>query len=158
MSDAIAIDQPVADFSAVATGAQTIRLAALRGRHVVLYFYPKDNTPGCTLEGQKFRDNHGAFVALNAVILGVSRDGLKTHENFRTKQGFPFHLISDKEATLCKRFAVLKPKKMYGKEVIGVERSTFLIDRHGVLRRVWRHVKADGHAAEVLAALRELNP
>jgi peroxiredoxin Q/BCP len=158
MNEQLAIDQAVADFSAVATGNQTIRLADLRGKNVVLYFYPKDNTPGCTLEGQQFRDHYKAFCDLDAVILGVSRDGLRTHENFRTKQGFPFHLLADKEATLCQRFAVLKPKKMYGKEVVGVERSTFLIDKNGVLRRVWRNVKADGHAAEVLAALQEINP
>lgn len=153
----IALNQPVPDFSTLATANQTVSLAEYKGKYVVLYFYPKDNTPGCTLEGQQFRDLYPKFTAHNAVIFGVSRDSLKTHDNFRTKQGFPFHLISDNDETLCQLFDVLKPKTMFGKESVGVERSTFLIDAQGVLRREWRKVKADGHAEEVLTALRELD-
>ncbi|WP_328189282.1 peroxiredoxin [Marinobacter sp. OP 3.4] len=151
------LDQPVADFEAPATGDQTIRLSDFRGRNpVVIYFYPKDNTPGCTTEGQDFRDLHDQFQALDAVILGVSRDGLKAHENFRAKHDFPFHLISDKDETVCSLFDVIKLKKLYGKEYMGIDRSTFLIDKEGRLRREWRGVKVKGHAEEVLEAVREL--
>ena len=151
------LDQPVADFEAPATGDQTIRLSDFRGQNpVVIYFYPKDNTPGCTTEGQDFRDLHDQFQALDAVILGVSRDGLKAHENFRAKHDFPFHLISDKDETVCSLFDVIKLKKLYGKEYMGIDRSTFLIDREGKLRREWRGVKVKGHAQEVLDAVREL--
>lgn len=150
------LDQPVADFSGAATGDQTIRLSDLRGQHVVIYFYPKDNTPGCTTEGQDFRDLHEEFKASNAVIFGVSRDGLKAHENFRAKYSFPFHLISDKDEEICRAFDVIKLKKLYGKEYMGVDRSTFLIDADGVLRREWRGVKVKGHAAEVLEAVKAL--
>lgn len=153
----VALGQPVPDFSAPATGDQTVRLSALRGRNVVLYFYPKDNTPGCTTEGQDFRDHHAEFVALDTVVLGVSRDSLRSHENFRGKQGFPFALIADGDENLCRLFDVIKPKNMYGREVLGIERSTFLIDRDGILRREWRKVKVVGHVAEVLAAVRNLN-
>ena len=117
---------------------------------------PKANTPGCTQEGQDFRDAHGAFSARDTRILGASRDGLKAQENFQTKHSFPFELISDKEEALCKLFDVIKLKKMYGKESLGVERSTFLIDKEGVLRREWRKVKVKGHADEVLAAVQEI--
>ncbi|MFC4259644.1 peroxiredoxin [Marinobacter lacisalsi] len=151
------LDQPVHDFEAPATGDQTIRLSDFRGKkHVVIYFYPKDNTPGCTTEGQNFRDLHDQFQALDAVILGVSRDGLKAHENFRAKHDFPFHLISDKDEAICSLFDVIKLKKLYGKEHMGVERSTFLIDNDGKLRREWRGVKVPGHAEEVLDAVRAL--
>jgi peroxiredoxin Q/BCP len=153
----IAINQPVPDFSVTATDNQTIHLSDYRGKNFLLYFYPKDNTPGCTLEGQQFRDHHSDFCALNTEILGVSRDSLRTHENFRSKHHFPFPLISDEDEILCKLFDVIKVKKMYGKESLGVERSTFLIDASGVLRRLWRKVKVDGHVAEVLGAVRELN-
>lgn len=149
----IRVGQPVPDFSATATGDQTVRLSELRGRRLVLYFYPKDSTPGCTVEGQQFRDLSDRFAALNTMIFGVSRDSPRSHENFRAKQGFPFHLLADTDETLCRLFGVLKLKKMYGRESLGVERSTFLIDEQGVLRREWRKVKADGHAAEVLAAI-----
>jgi thioredoxin-dependent peroxiredoxin len=148
----VSVGQPVPDFSAVATGDQTVRLSELRGHRVVLYFYPKDNTPGCTVEGQQFRDLHDQFAASNVAVFGVSRDSLRSHENFRAKHGLPFHLIADTDETLCKLFEVLKLKKLYGKESIGVERSTFLIDETGVLRREWRKVKVDGHAEAVLAA------
>ena len=149
----VAVGQPVPDFSVAATGDQIVRLSDLRGRPVVLYFYPKDNTPGCTVEGQQFRDLHDQFAASNVAVFGVSRDSLRSHENFRAKHGFPFHLIADADEALCKLFEVLKLKKLYGKESIGVERSTFLIDENGVLRREWRKVKVDGHAKTVLAAV-----
>jgi peroxiredoxin Q/BCP len=153
----VSVDQPVPDFSAAATGGRTVRLSELRGHRVVLYFYPKDNTPGCTVEGQQFRDLHQRFAALNAVVLGASRDSLRSHENFRAKYDFPFPLLADADETLCRLFDVLKLKKLYGRESLGVERSTFLIDANGVLRREWRKVKADGHAAEVLAAVEALD-
>ncbi|WP_336366719.1 peroxiredoxin [Marinobacter sp. C2H3] len=152
----VALNQPVPEFEAPATGDTVIRLSELRGKNVVLYFYPKDNTPGCTTEGQDFRDRMEAFSALDTVVLGVSRDGLKAHENFRAKHSFPFHLISDKDETLCKLFDVIKLKKLYGKEYLGIDRSTFLIDQDGVLRREWRTVKVAGHADEVLEAVKAL--
>lgn len=150
------LNRPVDDFEAPATGDQTIRLSDLKGRNVVVYFYPKDNTPGCTTEGQDFGDRHDQFEALDTVIFGVSRDGLKAHDNFRAKQAFPFHLISDKDEALCQQFDVIKLKKLYGKEYMGIDRSTFLIDKDGVLRREWRGVKVPGHVDEVLEAVRSL--
>ncbi len=150
------IDQPVDDFSTPATGGSTFTLSAQRGSIVVLYFYPKDSTPGCTTEAQDFRDLYAEFVAAGALVVGVSRDSLKSHENFKTKQALPFTLLADVDETLCQRFAVVKQKKMYGKEVRGIERSTFLIDRTGVLRREWRGLKVPGHAQQVLAAVRSL--
>lgn len=152
----VALNQPIPDFEAPATGDQTIRPADLRGKNIVIYFYPKDNTPGCTTEGQDFRDRMEQFNELDTVILGVSRDGLKAHENFRAKHDFPFHLISDRDEVLCKLFDVIKPKKLYGKEHMGIERSTFLFDAEGVLRQEWRGVKVKGHADEVLEAVRAL--
>ncbi|MFL1585636.1 peroxiredoxin [Stutzerimonas stutzeri] len=154
---AVAIDQPIPPFLAQATSGQSIDLASLAGKQVVLYFYPKDNTPGCTTEGQGFRDLHQAFLAANTLVFGVSRDSLKTHENFRAKQGFPFELISDKDEQLCQLFDVIKLKKLYGKEYLGVDRSTFLIDRDGVLRQEWRGVKVPGHVEAVLQAAQALN-
>ncbi|AWY43303.1 DUF899 domain-containing protein [Pseudomonas putida] len=154
---AVAIDQPVADFEAPATSGQTVSLAALKGKQVVIYFYPKDSTPGCTTEGQGFRDQLDAFKAANTEVFGVSRDGLKSHENFKTKQAFNFELISDKEEALCQLFDVIKLKKLYGKEYMGVDRSTFLIDKNGVLRQEWRGVKVPGHVDAVLAAAQALN-
>jgi peroxiredoxin Q/BCP len=153
---AVALDQPVPDFTAQATSGQAVSLAQLRGRKVVLYFYPKDSTPGCTTQGQGFRDSQAQFEAANAVVFGISRDGLKSHENFKAKQGFTFELISDKDETLCQLFDVIKLKKLYGKEYLGVDRSTFLIDEQGVLRREWRGVKVPGHVAEVLEAAQGL--
>lgn len=153
----VEIGKKVPDFELPASGAQTIKLSALKGKNVVLYFYPKDSTPGCTKEGQSFRDDYNKFKRANTVILGVSRDSVKSHENFKTKQAFPFELLSDKDEALCNLFDVIKMKNMYGKQVRGIERSTFLIDAKGVLRREWRKVKVDGHAAEVLAAAKELN-
>ncbi|MFO1372348.1 MAG: peroxiredoxin [Candidatus Competibacteraceae bacterium] len=152
----VTVGQIVPEFSATATGEQSVQLSALRGRRVVLYFYPKDHTPGCTIEGQQFRDRHAEFAALNTVIFGVSRDSLRSHENFRAKHDFPFALITDLDATLCQQFNVLKLKTMYGKKVLGVERSTFLIDADGVLRQAWRKVKVEGHVEAVLAAVKAL--
>ncbi|AIZ33713.1 peroxiredoxin [Pseudomonas parafulva] len=154
---AVALDQPVTDFQAQATGGRTVTLSELQGKQVVLYFYPKDSTPGCTTEGQGFRDQQPAFEAANTVIFGVSRDGIKSHENFKAKQGFTFDLISDKDEALCQLFDVIKLKKLYGKEYLGVDRSTFLIDQHGVLRQEWRGVKVPGHVDAVLAAAQALS-
>ena len=154
---AVSIDQPVSDFEAPATGGQTISLASLKGKQVVIYFYPKDSTPGCTTQGQGFRDQLEAFKAANTEVFGVSRDSLKSHENFKAKQGFTFDLISDKEEALCQLFDVIKLKKLYGKEYLGVDRSTFLIDKNGVLRQEWRGVKVPGHVDAVLAAAQALN-
>ena len=150
------IDQAVPDFTANATSDTEVKLSALRGKNVVLYFYPKDSTPGCTTEGQDFRDLYEAFQALDTEIFGVSRDGIKSHENFKAKQSFPFELISDKDEALCQLFDVIKLKKMYGRESLGVERSTFLIDKEGILRQEWRKVKVKGHAAEVIQAVQAL--
>ena len=150
------LDKPVPNFEIPATGEQTISLADLKGKKVVIYFYPKDNTPGCTRESQDFRDLHDEFVALNTVILGVSRDSVRTHENFKAKHEFPFDLLSDKEEVLCGLFDVIKEKKMYGKTHMGIVRSTFLIDEEGVLRQEWIKVKVPEHAAEVLEAVKKL--
>lgn len=154
---AVALDTPVADFQAEATSGQTVKLSALKGQQVVIYFYPKDSTPGCTTEGQGFRDQYSAFQAANTLIFGVSRDSLKSHENFKCKQEFPFELISDKDEAVCQLFDVIKLKKLYGKEYLGVDRSTFLIDKEGVLRKEWRGVKVPGHVDAVLAAAQALN-
>jgi peroxiredoxin Q/BCP len=153
----VRIDQPVPDFRASATSGTEVSLDGLSGRNTVLYFYPKDSTPGCTTEGQAFRDLHDQFLAANTRVFGVSRDGLRSHENFKAKQDLPFELISDGDETLCRLFDVIKLKKLYGKEYLGVDRSTFLIDAHGVLRREWLGVKVPGHAEEVLEAARSLN-
>ena len=150
------VGDKVADFSLPATGDQTLSLADFKNRHLVLYFYPRDNTPGCTREGQDFRDLHKSFKSAGAEILGVSRDSLKAHENFKAKQAFPFDLLSDADETLCKSFDVIKEKNMYGRKVLGIERSTFLIDKKGILRQEWRKVRVPGHAEAVLAAVREL--
>jgi peroxiredoxin Q/BCP len=144
------------DFTLPATGDQKIKLSALRGRPVVLYFYPKDSTPGCTQEGQDFRDRHADFAKHDSVILGVSRDSLRSHENFKAKQAFPFELLADTEETVCQRYDVIKEKNMYGRKVLGIERSTFLIDAEGKLVREWRKVKVKGHVDEVLAAVAAL--
>ena len=154
---AVTPGKKIPDFSLPATGEQTIRLKDLRGQNVVLYFYPKDSTPGCTQESQDFRDLQTKFKHANTVILGVSRDSLKSHENFKTKQDVKFDLLSDAEETLCTLFDVIKMKNLYGKQVRGIERSTFLIDDKGVLRNEWRKIKVAGHAEEVLAAAKMLN-
>jgi len=150
----VAIGKKVKNFSLPATGDKTISLKDLAGKKVVLYFYPKDSTPGCTIEGQNFRDAKAKFSRLNTVILGVSRDSIKRHENFKNKQGFNFDLLSDEDETLCKQFDVIKLKKLYGKEYMGVERSTFLIDENGVLLAEWRNVKVKDHVETVLEACR----
>ena len=150
------VGEKVADFSAAATGDQTLSLADFKGRHLVLYFYPRDNTPGCTREGQEFRDAIKDFQAAGAEILGVSRDSLKAHENFKAKQEFPFELLSDPDEELCRQFDVIKEKNMYGRKVIGIERSTFLIDKDGVLQNEWRKVRVQGHVEAVLEAVRAL--
>jgi len=140
----------VTDFSAAMTGAQTFQLAGRPARHTVLFFYPKDNTPGCTTENIAFRDLHEQFQAAGTEIYGVSRDSLRSHESFKTKLGLPFELISDPEEALCEQFGVMKMKQMYGKTVRGIERSTFVIDANGQLVKEWRGVKVAGHVDEVL--------
>jgi peroxiredoxin Q/BCP len=157
MSETVSIGKAVPNFTLPATGDKQISLKDLKGQNVVLYFYPKDSTPGCTTEGQNFRDNYAKFKRQNTIVLGVSRDSLKSHENFRSKQQFPFDLLSDAEESLCQLFDVIKMKNMYGKKVRGIERSTFLIDDKGKLRQEWRKVKVDGHVEEVLAAVKTLN-
>ncbi|MGN8160240.1 peroxiredoxin [Salinisphaera sp. RV14] len=152
----IAPEDKAPDFKAPATGDKTLSLADFAGRTLVLYFYPRDNTPGCTQEGEAFRDLYTAFQAAGAEIVGVSRDSLRKHENFRSKHGFPFELISDADESVCNAYGVLKEKNMYGRTHIGIERSTFVIDGTGVVRNVWRGVKVPDHADEVLAAVRAL--
>lgn len=150
-----AVGLAVPDFSLPATGNREFRLSAQRGKACVIYFYPKDNTPGCTTEAGQFRDLHADFAKAGCAVFGVSRDSLKSHEGFKAKLGLPFELLSDADGAACRLFDVIKAKKLYGKEVQGIERSTFLIDADGVLRREWRGVKvggADGHAAAVLQA------
>ncbi len=150
-----AIGKKITDFSRPATGDKTIKLKDLAGSKVVLYFYPKDSTPGCTTEGQDFRDAKEAFSKQNTVILGVSRDSIKRHENFKAKQSFNFDLLSDEDESLCKQFDVIKLKKLYGKEYMGIERSTFLIDENRVLIKEWRGVKVKGHVDDVLTACKQ---
>jgi peroxiredoxin Q/BCP len=150
------LDSKIPDFSLPATAGQTVHLAAQGGKIVVIYFYPKDSTPGCTTEGQQFRDLYAEFTAAGAVILGISRDSLKSHENFKAKQAFPFELGADTDETVCNLFGVMKMKNMYGKQVRGIERSTFVIDKNGVLRREWRGVKVPGHVQEVLDFVKTL--
>lgn len=143
----------VPNFTAITTGDKTVQLSDYLGKNVVLYFYPKDSTPGCTQEAQDFRDNYAQFETLNTVIFGISRDSVKSHDNFKCKQELPFDLISDSDETLCQLFDVLKMKNMYGKQVIGIERSTFLINAEGVLIHEWRKVKVAGHCLDVLEKL-----
>lgn len=152
----VSIGKKVKNFSLAATGDKTVSLADYKGKKVVLYFYPKDSTPGCTTEGQEFRDAKGQFTRQNAVILGVSRDSINSHENFSAKQKFNFDLLSDEAEALCTQFDVIKMKNMYGKQVRGIERSTFLLDEEGVLRQEWRKVSVKDHVATVLAAVKEL--
>ena len=142
--------KPVEDFSLPSTGGGTFRLSSAKGSKLVLYFYPKDNTPGCTTEGMQFRDLHAEFRKAGCEVFGVSRDSLRSHENFKSKMKFPFELLSDAEEKVCSQFGVMKLKNMYGKKVRGIERSTFVIDAKGVLAREWRGVKVPCHAQEVL--------
>jgi len=150
------MNRVVADFKTDATGDQQIRLKDLRGKNVVLYFYPKDSTPGCTTEGRDFSALHGKFKRAKTVILGVSRDSIASHEKFKEKQGFTFDLLSDPDERLCKQFDVIHEKSLYGRKFMGVVRSTFLIDVEGKLRQEWRKVKVKGHAEEVLEAVKSL--
>lgn len=145
------------DFSLPATGGQTFTLSAARGKHLVIYFYPKDNTPGCTTEAQQFRDLYAQFKNINCEVVGVSRDSIQSHENFKAKFTLPFALLSDTGETVCNMFGVMKQKNMYGKQVRGIERSTFVFDKEGTLRHEWRGLKADGHAQEVLDFITTLN-
>ena len=149
------LGKKVAGFTADSTGGP-FELSAHKGHPVVLYFYPKDNTPGCTTEGANFRDLHKAFAKLGAVVVGCSRDSLKSHENFKEKMAFPFELIADSDEKLCNQFGVIKMKNMYGKKVRGIERSTFLIGPDGTVVQEWRGVKVPGHADAVLAAVNAL--
>ena len=151
------MNRVVADFTCEATGDKKIRLKDLRGQNVVLYFYPKDSTPGCTQESLDFKELHARFRRRKTVILGVSRDSIASHEKFKAKQGFPFDLLSDPDEKLCKKFDVIHEKTLYGRKFMGVVRSTFLIDKDGKLRQEWRKVKVKGHAAEVLESARMLN-
>lgn len=150
------LDQAVPDFQLPSTNNTTFSLSAHKGKNIVIYFYPKDNTPGCTLEGQNFRDHIAEFEAHDTVIFGISRDSVRVHENFKAKQAFPFELLSDADEKACALFDVLHLKKNYGREYMGIVRSTFLIDKEGVLRKEWRKVKVKEHLAEVLQAVTEL--
>jgi len=153
----IAIGKPIPDIRAATSENPDFRFSDLKGKNVVLYFYPKDNTPGCTLEAQDFRDHYEKFRRLKTEIIGVSRDSSKSHDGFREKYCLPFELISDTEEKLCRIFDVIKEKNMYGRKVLGIERSTFILDKQGILRREYRGVKVDGHVADVLADLRDLS-
>ena len=146
----------VPDFELASTGGGSFRLSEARGSKLVIYFYPKDNTPGCTAEGQAFRDLHAQFTKIGCAIYGISRDSLKSHENFKAKMNFPFELLSDPDEVACRAFDVIRMKNMYGKKVRGIERSTFVLDVKGAVRREWRAVKVPGHAEEVLEFLKTL--
>jgi thioredoxin-dependent peroxiredoxin len=152
-----AVGKRVPDFSLPSTSGGTFELSAQRGHVVVLYFYPRDATPGCTLEGERFRDLHPRFRRIGARVFGISRDTLASHAKFCAKYSFPFELLSDEDGKVCRLFDVIREKNMYGRKVVGIERSTFLIDGEGVLRREWRKLKVDGHAEEVLEAARSLD-
>ncbi len=152
----VKLGKKLSDFSLPTTGGGTFKLSEQRGKKLVLYFYPKDSTPGCTREGQDFRDAAEDFASAGALIFGISRDSMRRHENFKAKQEFNFELLSDEDETACRLFDVIKLKKLYGREYMGIERSTFLIDAAGVLCHEWRKVKVAGHVAEVLEACREI--
>jgi peroxiredoxin Q/BCP len=152
----VSVGQRVANFTLPATGDKLLSLDDFRGQPLVIYFYPKDNTPGCTRESQDFRDAHADFEAAGAAILGVSRDSIRSHEKFRTIQELPFDLLSDADEALCRQFDVIQEKTLYGRKYMGIERSTFLIDPEGTLVNEWRKVRVPGHAASVLEAVRAL--
>jgi len=156
MTKTVMLNQPVPDFQLPATSGKTFQLSDYLGKNLILYFYPKDATPGCTTQGMQFRDIYSDFQALDTEIFGISRDSIKSHENFKTKFSFPFELLSDTEELACSQFGVMKMKNMYGKQVRGVERSTFVIDKKGNLVKEWRGVKVEGHATEVLNFVRTL--
>ncbi|KMZ11977.1 Thiol peroxidase, Bcp-type [Candidatus Burkholderia humilis] len=151
----VAVDQPIPDFTAPATGGE-FTLSSLRGQKVVLFFYPKDNTPGCTQESLQFRDNYEQFKAVGAEVIGISRDSVKSHDNFKAKLELPYTLVSDSDEAICALFDVIKMKKMYGKEVCGIERSTFLLDEKGVLRREFRGIKVPGHVEAIVEAVQAI--
>lgn len=152
----VEIGSVLPDITLPATSDQDINLASLKGQVVVLYFYPRDNTPGCTQEGQDFTTKFAEFQSRNVLVLGVSRDTVKKHENFKAKYDFPFELLADVDEVLCEAFGVMKNKKMFGKDTRGIERSTFIYDKDGVLQKMWRKVKVDGHVDEVLAAIDDI--
>jgi len=154
----VILNNKVDNFFAAATSHKDIKLSALHGYQVVLFFYPRDATPGCTMEGQDFGAHYEDFKAIKTIVLGISRDSLASHESFKNKESFPFELISDTNEALCRQFGVLKPKSIAGKEVIGVERSTFLIDENGVLSKEWRSVNITGHVMQVLEAAKKSTP
>jgi peroxiredoxin Q/BCP len=156
MTNTAMLNQSVPDFQLPATSGKTFQLSNYLGKNVVIYFYPKDSTPGCTTQGMQFRDAYTDFQQLDTEIIGISRDSLKSHENFKAKFSFPFELLADTEELACAQFGVMKMKNMYGKQVRGVERSTFIIDKKGNLVKEWRGVKVDGHAAEVLNFIKTL--
>lgn len=150
------LTQPIPDFELPSTGDKVFSLSKASGKNLVIYFYPKDDTPGCTTEGQQFRDAYSEFAKLDYDIVGISRDNIKSHENFKTKMNFPFELLSDSDEAVCKLFDVMKMKNMYGKQVRGIERSTFVLDAKGTLQREWRGVKVPGHVQEVLEFVKAL--
>ena len=150
------LNQPCPDFELPSTGDRHFRLSLAHGRRVVLYFYPKDNTPGCTTEGQQFRDLHAEFAAHRCDIYGISRDSMKSHEGFKAKMQFPFELLSDPDEAVCTLFGVMKLKNMYGRQVRGIERSTFAVDERGTVRAEWRGVKVPGHVQEVLEFVKSM--
>ena len=156
MTDTLMLNEPVANFQLPATSSKTFQLSDYIGKIVVIYFYPKDSTPGCTTQGMQFRDTYPEFQQHHAEIFGISRDTVKSHENFKAKFSFPFELLADTEELACSLFNVIKMKNMYGKQVRGIERSTFVIDKSGNLVKEWRGVKVDGHAAEVLSFIKTL--
>ena len=157
LANSLMSEKTVADFSLPATGNQTFTLSGARGKHLVIYFYPKDNTPGCTTQAQQFRDLYVRFQQANCEVVGISRDSIKSHEKFKAQFNLPFALLSDPDETACNLFGTLKLKNMYGKQVRGIERSTFVFDKDGFPRREWRSLKADGHAQEVLDFVTTLN-
>jgi thioredoxin-dependent peroxiredoxin len=150
------LNQPIPDFKLPSTGDKTFILSAVKGSNIIIYFYPKDDTPGCTTEGQQFRDNYQAFQNHHCIIVGISRDTVASHEKFKEKMAFPFDLLSDTDETVCNLFGVIKTKNMYGKQVRGIDRSTFVLDTDGVLRCEWRSVKVPGHVDEVLDFVKTL--
>lgn len=154
--NSLLLNQSVTDFELPATSGKTFKLSDFRGKALVLYFYPKDSTPGCTTQGMQFRDHFAEFQKANCEIFGISRDSLKSHENFKAKFTFPFELLADTEELACGIFGVIKMKNMYGKQVRGIERSTFVIDKNGLLSHEWRGVKVDGHVPEVLKIIQTL--
>ena len=152
----IELNKIVPDFSLPSTDNKDFQLSDHRGKNIIIYFYPKDNTPGCTQEGKAFRDHFAEFEMLNTLIVGISRDSIRVHTNFRAKHAFPFHLLSDADEAACQLFDVIKLKKLYGREYMGIVRSTFLIDKKGVLRKIWSPVKVKNHVTEVLDEIRPI--